>query len=345
MWKIHKKNCTDYRAKCLKKLSDDNANSVQLADEYNKLGILYHDQDNLEEALRCFEETVRIYKRPENFNLSMIGGNLANIALVLLDQEKIEEARAMLEKAERILVKMHGPMSATLIPIFGAYAGLDVDEGMLDKALERYNMVLEICRGDATKAVEVAGTKSKMSAIYFKMKEFDKSLEMCTTAVESARCINNGNLALGRALEALSSVQLKMCKPALARTSLEEALRYLREMTGKKSGEVMHALVNLANIYIAEGKFDEALKVHRKMFKYHKDSGNMKGMSHSTNDMGVTEMHKGNAAGALAKFEEAYEMKRVGGWENSVQMAFTCNNMVLAKEILTDFKGALLNAR
>lgn len=128
-------------------------------------------------------------------------------------------------------------------------------QGSLPQALEYYLSALKIYeeqndrQGICNALINIAGIKSEQN-------EFEAALEDINQALLLSKEMNNEYL-ISSCLTNIGYIYKRMKRP--------EALQYLREalgmVEGKRSGQSINLLTNIASIYIEQGKFEEA-KTH-----------------------------------------------------------------------------------
>lgn len=128
-------------------------------------------------------------------------------------------------------------------------------QGGLSQALEHYLSALKIYeeqndrQGICNALINIAGIKSEQN-------EFEAALEDINQALLLSKEMNNEYL-ISSCLTNIGYIYKRMKRP--------EALQYLREALrmaeGKRSGQSINLLTNIASIYIEQGKIEEA-KTH-----------------------------------------------------------------------------------
>ncbi len=150
------------------------------AEYLNANAILYVRQNRLEAALENFKKALEIYQGiddKDNIVLSKL-----RIGLVYLTMNDIKNTESLLADAKALSKTINNSESIGLI--HGAYGILFEKTGKYDKAIEEFNNAMGFLQGSQYLKTYIAAYNNCLGSVYYKKKNYSKSLESYKKALE-----------------------------------------------------------------------------------------------------------------------------------------------------------------
>ncbi|MBS4171397.1 hypothetical protein NEOC95_002147 [Neochlamydia sp. AcF95] len=187
----------------------------------NALGMIYHEQQQLDEALGCVNKALEIDKRHIHENLLNVVRDYNNLGQIYQDQGNLEKAVECANEAINICENMpYGKNSYTMAGLYNNLAMIYEAQGNLEEAAKHANQALEI----------------------------DKKL-FGENHPHIATCYNN----LGMICETLGKLED-------AAKHIDQALEIDKKHFGEIHPNVAIGYSNLAKIYKGQGNIDKAFE-------------------------------------------------------------------------------------
>lgn len=128
------------------------------------MGVVYRHLSNLTLAEKCYEEVVEIYKDKKGTETPEYATLLKNIAALRIDQEKCDEAEALLNQAEDLVRLKSGSNEDILITIHMQRGGLYRSRGDLDLCQVAFEEAVQLAQANLGKdSVRTATAKDGLA--------------------------------------------------------------------------------------------------------------------------------------------------------------------------------------
>jgi tetratricopeptide (TPR) repeat protein len=220
-------------------------------DLLNRLGRLYHSLGDCDQALSCYQETLK--SSLDIGDKQGEGTALNNISLIYLDKGDYDTAEHYLMQTleiDRELGYKQGDGS-TLNNLSRIYEA----KGDYDTALHYLTQSLQITQDGGDKP-GVGAILNNLSQIYMTQGDYDSALHYLMQSLQISQDIDN-KVGVGVTLNNISQIYKVKGDYNTALQQLMQALR-IRQEIGDKQGEVS-TLNNISQIYMAQGDYDTAL--------------------------------------------------------------------------------------
>jgi len=180
--------------------AQEKANVAQVVPLYNQTGVCHYMRGRTDDALRDFEESVRLARRCGDEKGKAPA--LANTGVICHDRGELGSAFEQLGEALAIVRKSGDQRTAA--PYLGNVGNIYRDRGELDTALECYEEALEISRviGDNS---GVAGGLGNIGNVHRDRGELDKALEFHENALAVSRGVGD-KLGMANSLSNIGNI-------------------------------------------------------------------------------------------------------------------------------------------
>jgi len=159
------------------------------AEYLNANAILYVRQNRLEAALENFKKSLEIYQGlddKKNIALSKL-----RIGLVYLTKNDIKNAKSLFAEAMALYKTINDSESIGLM--HGASGILSEKVGKYDKAIEEYNSAMDLLKESQYIKTYIAAYNNCLGSVYYKKKDYTKSLESYKKALEANKDTEDPN--------------------------------------------------------------------------------------------------------------------------------------------------------
>ncbi len=233
-----------------------NAPPQRIAVLKNNLGVLYFQIGELEKASECLLQSLDIWRNfPESQGLAYALHNLGIIVHALGD---FDTAEIYYKDALRVYNKVSG-QSKDYASVLGSLGILAFERDDLAVAEQYYQESLKIFQATVPRSLDVARTLNNLGNIAAKREEWGKAqsyYEQSLTIYQELKQVNP--LFLMSPTSGLGHVAWARGELDTAREYYEKALE-LAERFAPKSLEVIGCLNNLANLYLNQKRFQQAI--------------------------------------------------------------------------------------
>jgi len=263
----------------------ENINDEELALSSLVYGRMLSQSGEPEEAIRCFEQSIKIFSTIGNVRERAI--TLGDIARIRVSKGEVDEALRLHEERFRIFEEL-GDRRERAITL-GDIARIRVSKGEVDEALrlheERFRIFEEL--GDRR---ERAITLGDIARIRVSKGEVNEALRLHEERLRifeelgdrRERAITLGDIARIRVSRGEVDEALKLH---------EEELQVFEELGDRRSRAV--TLGDIARIRVSRGEVDEALKIHEEKLAVFESLGDRRSMAVTFGDIARIKKSKG----------------------------------------------------
>lgn len=299
------------------KIAKDIGDKVEEARALNNIGEVYRLTGKYREAFEAFETSLKIER--ESGNKAGEAETLNNIANVYNLKGEYEEALAVYEMSLKI-AKEIGDRAGEAIAL-GNIGVVYESTGKYSQALEAYEASLTIKRELGDKLGQ-ALTLNNIGIVYQFTGRYREALGKYEESLRIAREIGN-KVAESMAVSNLGAIYQSTGDYAKALESYEASLKIEREL-GNKAGEAQ-ALGNIAIVYKLTGQYAEALDAFETVLKIFQQLQMQPEIAVTLHNIGAIYEVMNEPVKALQAFEASLKIKRE--ISDKLGEALTLNNI------------------
>jgi len=290
----------------------------------NAVGQSLTAQGQYATAQPYFERVLKVYKRflGDHPLTATLHGNLA---FVLEEQEKLDQAQQNYEQALRILKEKRGREHVSTINVVNRLAVLHASQGEYDAAIPYQEWAVEVYSKAFGESAESAGSMMILGRLHKRARNYPEAVSQFQKALEiRKKILGEKDPATALSLHEIGVLQSIQQDYQAARRSLEEAVAIRKEVLGEEDFSTAMSLSDLGIVHSSLGDYEaaracheEALAIRSKLFPQghpfvadsHRNLGNVLG-------------NQGDYPAARAHFEQALAMqKKTLGNEHPVLVA------------------------
>ena len=261
------------------------------------LGTLYAQQGRWEEAVRNYEESLRIKRslgdRHGEAQALMSLGNL------YLQQGRWEEAEGNYERALEVFRALGDRQSEAWT--LGNLGIVYLQQGRWEEAEGIYERALEVFRALGDRQSE-ARTLSNLGIVYRMQGRWEEAKRTYEEALEIFRLLGDRH-GEARVRNSLGLVCARQDHWGEAEKAYNEALKVFRAL-GDRHGEAQ-TLTNLGNVYLQQGRWGEAEKAHREALGIFRSLGERYGEAQVLMNLGNVYQQQDRWAEAAQNYEQS----------------------------------------
>ena len=195
----------------------------------------------------------------------LVGDLLNDLALVLHDQARLEEAEALYRRSLAIAREVHGGTHPAVASTLNNLAVLLHDQGDLAGAEELHRRSLDLRRrlyGDRHPAVALAAYN--VARLAHKQGRLDEAEALYREALSTSRDVLGAHRYTTYPLRHLARLRAERGDPAEAETLLRECLEIQAQIEGPESAAVASLLGDLAEVLEDQGRLEAAAAAYRR---------------------------------------------------------------------------------
>jgi len=206
-----------------------------------------------EEALRALEQA----PHPDDYALAR---TLSDLGRALMNQSKLDEARAAYERAITVSVDLLGPDHPTVAGYVHNLGNLFNRLGRPEEARERYARALAIWTRVDPEGVDVALEEHTLGRVALVQERYDEARRRFERALAiREKHLGNEHPRVATVLSDLGDVLSRLARHDEAARHAERALAIRRKVFGPDHIEIAHSLADLAVVRLQRGALREAL--------------------------------------------------------------------------------------
>jgi len=232
---------------------------LNIAREYNRLGIYYSKNINTKDALKYFKKALAIKQKLLKSDDKEILSEYHNIGSIYFQQNKVNESIKFLRYScsEKIPLGMKGKNSCILL----ATAYLRKKNYIKAMKYVKIAISIENNNGDYF---------SFLGTLYMKDAQYKKALKAFKKAISLSNFNNKSYISIysnaAVAMMVLGDKNISLCK-----NYLQKASNMAKNMFGNNSEEIADIYQHYAQFYMLKGEFDKSEKYLLKSLKIKKD--------------------------------------------------------------------------
>ncbi|MCX8173845.1 MAG: tetratricopeptide repeat protein [Thermoplasmata archaeon] len=261
-----------------------------------KLGEIHGLNGNYENAIACFSEAIEELKRIQLPDLKKLGVLHRRIGEVYEKMGRFDEAMNFCTKAEELVAGESREMSIIL-----SFEGLVyMRKGEYDRALEKLEKALEMCRRDENKK-EIGLIYRRMGTIRMYLGDDKEAINLLTQSLEISEDINDIE-GIGKSSNNLGIVYYGKGELDLALKNFEKSMEIAKKI-GDTYG-IGLSYINIGSVHFDKGDLDQALRFYEKGLVIKERIGDTHGVALIYNALGSIYMEKwdfGNAERYLTR--------------------------------------------
>ena len=264
---------------------------------------LYTLQEQFEQALPLYQESLQITEKLLGEEHELVGKALNNVGTAYLDLEQYSLALASYDRSRSILIKTLGKEHLELARNYDHSALAMAMLGKFAEALPMQEIALALfIQLEGNEHIEVARCMDNLAQLYVDLGQFDQAL-----------------------------------------TFEEKALQGFRQIQDAASPDIAMCLNNLAHIYSQTGDYSKALPLNREALAiYRKNFGSEHpDVAMSLNNLGTLHSRMGNYEMALPLQEEALAIYQQDLGDTHPMVAICLNNLAQLHSIMGHNNKAL----
>ena len=269
------------------------------AKSLDKLGIVYHDLDQFQQAIEYLQQAVTIQREigdrsGEASSLCNLGIAYHNLGIAYYNLYEFQKATEYLKQALTIQHEIgdRSGEASSLNDLADAYLFLH----QYRQAVEFYQQALTIARNIGNRRKEVNSLNGLGSAYRF-LGQYQKAIEFCQQALILARSISNRRKE-AISLNGLGSAYRFLGQDRRAIEFYQQSLAIARSI-GDRQGE-MAFLANLGFTYAVPGDSQKAIELHQQSLAIAREIGSRHGE-------GISLGNLGNAYFSLGQYQQAID--------------------------------------
>lgn len=260
-------------------------NHLDVADSLFCIGLTHSIKDELEMALQCFVECLKIRRTLLEGSSIKIADIQVHVGKILQELWNLDDAELCLKEALSIVISNHGKNYGAVADISFSLGIVLSEKGELSASLDFYNKALRIsknCKGH--KSIEVANIVESIGKVYRDMGINDE-----------------------------------------AKNRFEEALHLKQDILGQDHEEIASILYFLGSSLLLEGKFNDSIYYLNKalILKQKNPKTNPLDLLTNLSDLGQAFEKVHEFQKALTCYDEAHKLRKFGGDELEWNIAET----------------------
>jgi len=307
-WFLGRKDYSEEAISCYKKAlrfkrASMGSRHYSLAGTLHNCGNLYLDQNEFQEAIRCYVDALKIEKKKKS-NKANIATTLNSLAMIYGMSSQYDQAIKCYEEALELEKELYGNNNlrcAECLNNLGIIYGI---KGEYAEAIKCYSATLRIKRsqlGDSHP--EVADSLFSMGIVHTKMGDFASAVDCYQSALSIRKeILGADHEEVARVLHCLGIVLGDMGEVENSIRCYEEALRIRLLRLGDESEDVARTLNNLGQCYYRNEDYNRALECFKGTLRVSK-----KKLGEDHEKIGDTLNSMGEVYTKLRKFQEAQE--------------------------------------
>ncbi len=227
------------------------------------------------------------------------GKTLVNKAINYYYQAKADSAISEARKALTYLKNDTPRLAATYLNIGLFYR----TAGNFKQAISSYLKALSLYKY-LNKSSLVASTQNNIATLFYFLKKYDKTIEYSNYAYKYATKAGN-NREIASSFFEKGIAYDKIGEKDSAELYLLKAHKILKKLPYEK--DLNATAFNLANVYMAKGKLDNAFEIYDTLKDRFKAKNDIKGYTSCINGLGLIYYAKGKNDSALKYLEQSYQ--------------------------------------
>jgi serine/threonine protein kinase/Flp pilus assembly protein TadD len=279
------------------------------------VGRAYEKSENLEEAIKNFEEASR---HDPNYAAAFL-----RLGITYGRKQELRKAQTAFDEAER-LYQTFGDLEGVTEALYQRGALLNKIR-MLGEARTVLTEALEKAKATRNTSQQVL-TLLQLSSVIFGQGDVPLAQKYASDAVDSALARGMENLT-ARGLIDLGNSFFSKGSYAEAEEYFKRALEYARNNRGRRNEA--RALLSLGSLYSQVGKKDEARRYVEQSLPFYREGGYLKEVSLALTILGHLYDQGGEYDAALATFEEQAQAAQRTGDESQAALAKLGSGLVL----------------
>jgi len=298
-----------------------------------ELGPLYDQSGRHDDALRAYQETLRIKRQLDSPPQSVMT-TLNDVGEALHALGRYQEAAASFEEAYAMAESLGiREASAALLNSMGmSYFALN----RLDKALASFNDSLRIRKELCAPRELLVQNLNNIGSVYVSSGQHQQALPYLEEAVAIFRGIDNPE-AIATGLNNLGYAYASLNRHDRALACYEEALGLRRALNTPL--ETATVLNNMGLLFSSMGRHEEAILRHEEALKIRRAASDRKGIAESFNNTGFAQRAVGEYDSALNNFEEVLGIHEALNDQRAVSTGL--NNLASVYDTLGQYEKAL----
>jgi tetratricopeptide (TPR) repeat protein len=304
----------------------------------------HKDLGNWQKQGELLERVLTIQKRHYGYNHQFTLNTRGNMAGVLFEQGKYEEALQAYQEVHEIRKRVSGPEHPSTLTTRNNTALVLYNQGKYEEALQAYQEVHEIIkRVSGPEHPSTLTTRNNMAGVLDKKGKYEEALQAYQEVHEMR------NRVLGPEHPDTLTTRNNMALVLDNQGKYEEALQAYQEVheirksvLGLEHPDTLTTRNNMAGVLDKQGKYEEALQAYQEVYDIWK---NVLGPEHpstlSTRNNMAGVLFKQGKYEALQAYQEIFDIfKRVLGLEHPSTLA-TRNNMASVLDKQGNYEEAL----
>lgn len=249
--------------KTVKRQSNSNANTVDLARTYNKIGAVYQALDRLKDAYKSFLQAKSIAEENPDSDLYIHATTLNNLGSVCSDLGYYDKAlkyrKEALDILENLYPENHPALSISYSNIASTFSVLGDHKTAL-----HYNLKALVIREAQTASDEdlyLAKTYNNIGGNYFRLRDYMKAQDYLLKALMiRERLLPDGHPDLVRSYNNMGGLYIRMGDDKKALEYLQKALKLRNRVSLDEYMGLATIHNNMAALYTKLGDFDKGLQ-------------------------------------------------------------------------------------
>ena len=327
-------------------LPDDAAPSEALADTLHNIGLIYSNQGKNNEAIRLYEQALRMYSEDQPMSIAR---TLTNMACALHDLGERDRVVVMYKKILELYKHPHinTTNNSTSGPVADVLTNMGVvlaEQGKSEDALNAYNRALQILRTVETSNSKLAAVLNNMGMVYAHENQSDKALALYEQALEIRRASDNPNIvSLARTWNNIGTVYLWQNRLDEALEAFQEAIDLYKKALNPNHPYLTAPLSNIAVVYKDTGSLAEAMDACRHALDIYMANPGVEQAAAATtlSTMASVYREQEDFDKALELEEKALNLNMTSYGETSERVAKSLSNVALTHKAMGNPKFAL----
>lgn len=249
--------------KSLSVFIDEKRPSLQKADVLNNIGVIWKNKGNYLEALKYYEESIRIKVNILSKDNISIAKSYVNIGLLQFRINNLDKAIQYYYKALEILKEGDNLSHPLLSNIYNNLGLIYQEKSDFGLAIEFYEKALSIKEKKSQVAnISIGGTFENLGVIYNIIGDFDKALLYYNKALKS-KIINKGesHFSLGNTYNNIGLTYYKIKDFKNALIFYEKAMKIREKSIGIKNSLLAEIMLNKGTLLMDIGEFKNAIMI------------------------------------------------------------------------------------
>jgi serine phosphatase RsbU (regulator of sigma subunit) len=285
---------------------------VSLAKSINGIGVIYHDKNTIEKALKYYEMSIEICNKI-NYKLGL-AKSYNNIGVIYRLQGKIQEGI----KYALISIKLKEEIGDKK-GIATTYITLGLESwriGNISKAIEYYTNSLKTF--EEIKHIDgIATNLNNLGLVYKDQGDFKKALEFFERA-KKISIENSFDKGLANSLKEIGILYSEQNKISMAFENLNKSIEIFERLENKKG--VAEVLYYLGNIYLQNDDTTKAIKNFDESYELCKNAGFKQGIAYALLGKGKVFQKENKISQSIDYFEKAKKLFNELGYPKDLKV-------------------------